>query len=356
MKAFCAAALLILPLIGCFRHRETPVEPPKGALAGLSPSGFNRQIACGKWEEAAASDPEALRHVSFPELSASACYVPVRYKGEVAQPDPIPKGCEYPSENARTTLIRERDRYSAIAGGRPVSSLPPELACVLSTDVLTAAARQNAAALSAVLQDLDAGRVYPYSAVAVFGFGHRDHGSSVLTGVGPQADCVPMVKSDFDLLSINVTRAGRGAMAHAASVAPVVIMSGGAVHSPLIEAFALAHVARCRFGVPRDRILVDPCADHTHTNVKHMGSLVIALGGKTAYAVTDSGIQADYLNEDTIFRLIGGDIDQRALRDWGYLLGSWRRASVGMSAGFWLTPYRFWAEPTDGLGSFSCVR
>jgi hypothetical protein len=52
---------------------------------------------------------------------------------------------------------------------------------------------------------------------------------------------------------------------------------------------------------------------------------------------------------------VGGSVDQRALREFGYLLGSWRRAGVGMPAGFWYTPYRFWAEPESGLGGLTCV-
>jgi hypothetical protein len=58
-------------------------------------------------------------------------------------------------------------------------------------------------------------------------------------------------------------------------------------------------------------------------------------------------------------------IDQRAMRDFGYLLRSYRRAitarpappatDIGMKAGFWYTLYRFWAEPTNGLGSFTCI-
>jgi hypothetical protein len=36
-------------------------------------------------------------------------------------------------------------------------------------------------------------------------------------------------------------------------------------------------------------------------------------------------------------------------------MGSWRQASIGIDAGFWFTPYRFWAEPKDGLGGMTCV-
>jgi len=107
--------------------------------------------------------------------------------------------------------------------------------------------------------------------------------------------------------------------------------------------------------VPATAVLVDPCADHTHTNLRNTGSLVRALGGRTAFLVTDDGLQSGYLEEWTSFDLIGGSIDQRALRDFGTSLGSWRHASPGMRAGFWYTPYRFWAEPESGLGGLSCV-
>ena len=351
LLACALAAALGAP--GCYRHDETPRVPPTGPLAGEAPPGFDRSIACGRWGDAAGpSGDEAMTHASFPEMFRAACFVPVRYAGEVARPDPVPAGCGYPHPGAQAQIEAERARYERIAAGAAVSPLPPDLACDLPPAVRTAAARQNALALARVARDLSEGKLYPYSATAVFGFGHRDHGQSVLLGHEPSAECRPMSKGEMDLLSINVTRAGRAGMAHAGGVAPVVITSGGAVHSPLIEAFALAHLARCRFGVPADRILVDPCADHTHTNLKHTGSLVVALGGRTAYVVTDDGLQSEYLEEHVFWRLIGGDLDQRSLRDWGYVLGSWRRASVGMRAGFWLTPHRFWAEQDP----FTCVR
>ena len=55
------------------------------------------------------------------------------------------------------------------------------------------------------------------------------------------------------------------------------------------------------------------------------------------------------------FRGHGESTLPRATRDWGYLLGSWRQASSGVSSGFWFTPYRFWAEPRNALGSVTCV-
>ena len=79
------------------------------------------------------------------------------------------------------------------------------------------------------------------------------------------------------------------------------------------------------------------------------------MGARAAYLLTDDGIQASYFQDWTAFELIFGSIDQRSLRDWGYVIGSWRQASIGTAQGFWLTPYRFWAEPREGLGSVTCV-
>src|SRR5690606_4808516 len=192
-------------------------------------------------------------------------------------------------------------------------------------------------------------------AVSTFGFGHGAHNMSKLVSWRPDDDCRQLDKWEMDLLSINRNRAGRAAAAYHGRVAPVVTVSGGAVHSSLYEAFMLQHLLSCELAVPRDAVLLDPCADHTHTNMRNTGALVRQLGARTAYIVTSSDLQGKYLQEWSIFSLIGGSVDQRALRDWGYLPGSWRQASVGMDAGFWFTPYRFWGADDD-LAELNCVR
>jgi hypothetical protein len=80
------------------------------------------------------------------------------------------------------------------------------------------------------------------------------------------------------------------------------------------------------------------------------------MNARAGYVVTDDWIQSDYLQDWNGFELLLGSIDHRSRRDFGYVIGSWRQASEGMmNAGFWFTPYRFWAEPRDGLGSLTCV-
>jgi hypothetical protein len=180
--------------------------------------------------------------------------------------------------------------------------------------------------------------------------------NSPLVAWRPGDACIPLDKREMDRLSVNVQRAGLAAASYHGRVAPVITVSGGAVRSaPLVEAFMLLHLLRCRFDVPAEAVLLDPCADHTHTNLRNTGGLVRAIGGRQGYVVTDDGLQGGYLQEWTAFWLVGGTIDQRSLRDWGYLLGTWRQASEGYDAGFWFTPYRFWGEPADGLGGVACV-
>ena len=253
-------------------------------------------------------------------------------------------------------LRREADRYRAIADGTSREPPPIELACALAPSDRAAAARANARSMSRLARRVERGGRWAYAAVGTFGFGHPRHGETPLVAWRPGDACPRDPAPDINRFGINVVRAGRAAHGYFGGVAPIVTVSGGAVHSPLNESFLLSYIMTCRLGVPADAVLVDPCADHTHTNVRNTGRLVRALAGRTAYVLTDDGLQSDYLQEWTIFDCIGGSIDQRALRDFGYLIGSWRQASIGIDAGFWFTPYRFWAEPEAALGSFTCVR
>jgi hypothetical protein len=346
-----------LALAGCAVHAPLPASPPGDASGGHAPPGFDTALACTDWKKAAGSQGSAaLRHDSFPELDPRrSCFVPVSYGPGGPAPGPLPEGCGYPGGKGAFAALEQRAAgYESIAAGT-ASALPVELACRLPDDVRRAAAATNARTLRALLRRLPAKPRYPYAAVSTFGFGHFEQGASVLIPWRPGEACPRLAKRDMVLFDVNVVRAFRAAEAYFAGVAPVVTVSGGAVHAPLFEAFMLDYLLTCRFGVPVDAVLLDPCADHTHTNIRNTGALIRALGGRGAYLVTDDGLQSGYLEEWTVFDLLGGSIDQRALRDFGYLLGSHRRASVGMKAGFWYTPYRFWAEPEHGLGSFTCI-
>lgn len=67
-------------------------------------------------------------------------------------------------------------------------------------------------------------------------------------------------------------------------IAPLVIVSGGAVHGPANEA-VLMREELLRLGVTAERILVEPCARHTTTNLRNAGRLMLAHGLHAAYVV-----------------------------------------------------------------------
>jgi hypothetical protein len=354
-------ALFAALVAGCMVHLEAPAAVPGDATGGHAPVGFDTAVACTDWYDAVGPGGRAATsHVSFPELSPrTSCFVPVRYDSGKPRPDPVPEGCGYPPRYARDpiaeTLLALAGRYDAVARGEHPEALPVELACALPDDVRRAAAGVNARTVRALVRRIVGHDPYPYAAVSTFGYGFAAQSRSALVAFRPGQACPAVSDAEGEFFSVNALRASRAADAFAAGVAPVVIVSGGAVHSPLTEAFLLDYLLTCRLGVPDDAVLVDVCANHTHTNLRNTGSLVEAIAGRSAYVVTDDFLQSRYLEEWTPFDFLWGSIDQRSLRDFGYLLGAHRRASVGMKSGFWYTPYRFWAEPERGLGSFTCI-
>jgi hypothetical protein len=362
-----ALSILTLTAIGtavgaCVMHDPAPRHPQLGPAGGYAPLDFDTAIACGSWDSATV-EWEAKKHDTFPEPNPVGCHTRVGYAGPpeqiVAVGDP-PEGCTYPRSTTRERLLARAALYDRVARGDVPKGVPVplEIACKLPAGVRKRAAVTNGNTLRSLAASMSGdgqGGAYPYSLAGTFGFGAGRHEASKLVRWAPGDACVPLDASDRDLLDVNVHRAARIAEAYRVGLAPVVSTSGAAVHSPVVEAFMLAHLAHCDGGVPIDRILVDPCADHTHTNIRNTGSLVVGIDGRFAYLVTDDGLQSLYMQEWTTFELLGGSIDQRARRDWGHLIGTWRQASHGIDAGFWFSPYRFWAEPEDGLGSFHCV-
>ena len=103
-----------------------------------------------------------------------------------------------------------------------------------------------------------------------------------------------------------------------AGAAPLVMVSGGNVHpdgTPFNEAlemkrFLLAH------GVPEARILIEPCARHSHTNVRNVARFMLSTGLRRALIVT-SFDQAYYFANPR-----ASSFDARCLADLGYLVGA----------------------------------
>lgn len=341
-------------------HYAVPSRPwPRDARFGwLGGTGAppSRAALCRDWETAVAErDPRAASHDSYPETDpARACYTVVEHGPGGVHVGPAPEGCGFPAPGDAEALESLAAELRAHPEGPRARRL---FDCALPDADRRAAIDHDARALSRLAARARRAEVprAPYAAIILPGFGAAEQEETTLVGWRPGDPCRPLSARDQERLGPNVTRAVRGAEALRAGVAPVVIVSGGAVHSRVVEAFALAHVLSCSLPVHADEVLVEPCARHTHTNLRNAGRWLVAMGARAAYVVTDDGLQDDYLQEWSGFELVAGSLDRRSLRDWGYLLGSWRKASRGIDAGFWYTPFRFWAEPRDGLGSWTCL-
>ena len=348
------AFVVLLGVVAC-GYRE-PVPPlwardaRFGRLGGSGPLP-TKSAMCRSWSETViARDGYAARHNSLPETNArAACFTPVTHEGRNVRPGTAPSGCRYPDPAARVRLAALADELEALATSSASSPLFP---CSLTSAQRTAALRHNADALRALATEE---RDYPYAAVVLPGHGLREQDAIALSALLPDRTCGPLAEKDIPRFGAMTARTAVGADALRGGVAPVVIASGGAVHSHVVEAFALMHLLVCREHVPVERIILEPCADHTHTNLRNSARWLAAMGARAGYLLTDDGLQAKYFQDWSGFELILGSVDQRSLRDWGYLIGSWRQASIGTAQGFWFTPYRFWAEPRAGLGAVTCV-
>jgi len=356
LRSALLAALLVLAA-GCAQHAAVPASTPRGPLVGEAPETLDVRTLCGDWQQAVGDDEHALQHDAFPELSPDACFTRVRYVGEQPHPDPVTPECGYPRRGEPTIehLLAEAERFERAANVSIPHDGPYWQSCELDPETRRATARHNARTLRTLADHLRSGKRYPYSAISTFGYGNRRQDGSRLNRWRLGMPCLQLDEWDLSLLDLNRLRAARAAAAFHAQVAPVVTLSGGAVHSRLNESMMLHHLVTCQHGVPPSRTLLDPCAQHTHENLRNTGGLVVSLGGREAYIVI-SGLQVGYLQEWSLFDLLGSSLDARSLRDFGFLPGSWRQASTGLDAGFWYTPYRFWAGPTDQVRNLTCVR
>ncbi len=261
---------------------------------------------CGSWMSTiVARDPLAIAHTSFPESDPEAsCFVRVRFwSDDVARAaESTPHGCAFPDSNQRAVLAglaRSLDRIADDA-----HAPDPYFSCGLTRSDVVAVARHDAR----VIRDLgDRASVAPYAAVIVPGHGLADQGASPLVHYGPSnpGACVALAGPTFALLGAMIERTRRAAALIHGGVAPIAIVSGGAVHSRLVEAFAMLHLLVCPRPdatfepVAADRVLLEPCADHTHTNLRDAGRFLAAMGARAGFLVTDDHFQADYFEDQT---------------------------------------------------------
>ena len=355
LVAACFPVLAGLASLGGCGHREpVPAFHAQDARFGrLGGQGEAPALStmCRSWTSAVvARDEHAVTHVSFPESDVqNACFSPVTHRERSVTVGQPPRGCAYPDSPARARLRALANELDRLADDvKAASRLYP---CTLTSTQRAAACRHNARTLRALALDP---RTYPYAAVLTPGHGLASQSDTTLADALPDDACRALGDGDLGRLGALPIRTERAADALRGGVAPVVIVSGGAIHSRVVEAFAMTQLLVCREEIASDRVLVEPCAEHTHTNLRNGARWLHAMGGRAAYLLTDDFLQSEYFQDFSGFEYLLGSVDQRSLRDWGYVIGSWRQASIGIKAGFWFTPYRFWAESREELGSATC--
>lgn len=169
-------------------------------------------------------------------------------------------------------------------------------------------------------------RAKPYTALLVFGHGPEDTQSH--TGV-----------MGHIRLSIAADMFARG-------VAPFIVVSGGNVHpnrTPFNEAVEMKRLLITQYGVPADRILIEPHARHTTTNLRNCARLLLA----TKFPTDRPAL---VVSDHRTIQYIGSDVlAQRNLVEMGVQPGRLAPGPDQFTLTFTPDPIAFHAEATDPL-------
>lgn len=166
----------------------------------------------------------------------------------------------------------------------------------------------------------------PFTALLVFGHGPEDAQSR--TGV------------------MGHIRMRIAADMFARGLAPFIIVSGGNVHpnrTPFNEAIEMKRLLVTEHGIPADRILIEPHARHTTTNLRNCARLLLAAGfpvDRPALVVSD---------HRTIQYIGGDELARRNLREMGVQPGRLAPGPDRFSLRFTPAPIAFHVEAADPL-------
>lgn len=140
---------------------------------------------------------------------------------------------------------------------------------------------------------------------------HR-YSAILVLGVGPTELATPLSARS----KLNVRRA---AALFAEGDAPLIIVSGSRVHprgTQYVEAVEMRKALIERYGVPAERILIDPYARHTTTNLRNATRLLIGLK-----APLDKDVLVTS-NAEHVGYVAGPDFQARGVQDLGYGTGT----------------------------------
>jgi hypothetical protein len=105
-------------------------------------------------------------------------------------------------------------------------------------------------------------------------WGRYRYTALIVTGIGPELADMPLSPGGKYHLRL-------AAQQFAAGDAPFIIVSGGRAHpfnTRYTEAVEMRAALIARYGIPADRIVIDPHARHTTTNLRNAARLLMAMG------------------------------------------------------------------------------
>lgn len=105
-------------------------------------------------------------------------------------------------------------------------------------------------------------------------WGDFRYSALIVTGIGPELDGMPLSPGGKYHLRLAAQQFARGEAAF-------IIVSGGRAHpfnTPFAEAVEMRTALINRYGIPADRIVIEPHARHTTTNMRNAARLLMAMG------------------------------------------------------------------------------
>ncbi len=105
-------------------------------------------------------------------------------------------------------------------------------------------------------------------------WGDFRYSALIVTGIGPELESMPLSPGGKYHLRLAAQQFAKGE-------APFIIVSGGRAHpfnTPFAEAVEMRRALIERYGIPADRIVIDPHARHTTTNMRNAARLLMAMG------------------------------------------------------------------------------
>jgi len=141
---------------------------------------------------------------------------------------------------------------------------------------------------------------------------HFRYSALIVTGIGPELERMPLSPGSKYHLRLAAEQFAKGE-------AGFIVVSGGRAHpfnTPFAEAVEMRAALIERYGIPADRIVIDPHARHTTTNMRNAARLLMEMGAPLAQPtlIVCNPVQSAAIGSPAFV--------QRNMRELGYVPGT----------------------------------